>query len=104
MSTPEQQHLALARLLELSELMLSNAINGVWETVFELQALRDGLIRDFFAESLTLEPNLIALSIEQILECDKQLVIDAAEEKKTLQKQIISIKQSKSVEKAYSNP
>ncbi len=96
--------MALARLLELSELMLSNAINGVWETVFALQALRNELIRDFFAESLILEPNLIALGIERILECDKQLVTEASEQKKALQKQIISIKQSKSVEKAYSNP
>lgn len=101
-SALDQQHLAFARLLELSELMLSNALNGLWDVVVDLQRLRDGLIKDLFSQSLDLDGYELASGIEYILDCDQQLAAAVVDEKKFLQKQIISIKQSTAVERAYS--
>lgn len=101
-NTLNQQNLAFARLLELSDLMLSDAIRGGWSSVVDLQVLRDGLIREFFAQPIELDSNTIGLGIKHILDCDKQLADAAEEEKKSLQKQIISMKQSECVERAYS--
>lgn len=99
----DQQALALARLLELSDLMLCNAITGLWDSVIELQSLRDGLIREFFSQPLSMDSGVLASGIQHILECDEQLADAVREERKSLQKQIIADKQSKDVTRAYSN-
>ena len=99
----DQQDLALARLVELSELMLCNAIAGAWGSVIELQKLRDGLVREFFSQPLGIRAEAVVSGVRHMLESDKQLTAAIVEEKKSLQKEIIALKQGKDVSRAYSN-
>jgi len=103
MSTDEQQRLMLYRIIELAESMLENALMQKWETVIELQEIRDPLIYDFFSAECVLDKQLLAENIQSILEIDKQLIEMGQLERNDLNIQLNKMSKGKSVVKAYSN-
>lgn len=100
--TVAQQQLDLGRVLELADLMLKSAKERQWEMVTELQAVRDRLIRELFAENRLLEDRCIEEGIHHIIESDKQLAKLIGEERRSLQAEIQKMKQGKNAVKAYS--
>ncbi|WP_305906557.1 flagellar protein FliT [Methylomarinum sp. Ch1-1] len=96
-----RKQLALGRMLELTDLMLGGAKEQRWESISELQNLRDRLIHDFFAEETVVDEVRIAESIEYIIESDKQLATLVREERNLLQQQIQKMNKGKSAVKAY---
>ncbi|MGR9116845.1 MAG: hypothetical protein ACU85E_13865 [Gammaproteobacteria bacterium] len=96
-----QQHLALGRLLELTDLMLKGALEQQWESVRELQLLRDGLIRDFFDQEVVIDSQNVAKAIKHIIESDQKLSLFGMEERNLLKQQICKMKQGKNAVKAY---
>ncbi len=97
----DQQQLQFSRVLELSDLMLVSAQDERWESVTELQLLREGLLHDFFASDLEMDNQSISVGINHMLDTDKKLALLAEKERSLLQGQINKIKQGKNVVKAY---
>jgi len=97
----EQHNLTFARLLELSDLMLDRAGNGLWDAVFELQDKRDRLIREFFDAPMLLEVQAARDGIQYMLDSDAKLAKFASAEKKSLQKQMLDLKQNRHAARAY---
>lgn len=81
--------------------MLQGAKQAQWESVQELQKLRDGLLQAFFAEGYTLNNAELATGINYMLESDKELADLGMQERNQLQSQIGRIKQGKTAVKAY---
>jgi hypothetical protein len=101
MNLIDQQQLQFSRVLELSDLMLVSAQDERWESVTELQLLRESLLHDFFASDLEMDNQSISVGINHMLDTDKKLARLAEKERSLLQGQINKIKQGKNVVKAY---
>ena len=97
----DQQQLSLGRLLELTDLMLARALDQQWESVRELQVLRDSLIRDFYNEEIILDDQCVVRAINHIIESDQKLARLGLEERSLLQAQIYKLKHGRSAVKAY---
>lgn len=96
-----RQQLELGRVLELTDLMVQGAKQQQWESVTELQGMRDRLIHEFFAEKCELEVRSIAEGIQYIIDSDKQLAALAEAERNALQAQIHKMQRGKNAVKAY---
>lgn len=98
---PDQQHLAIGRLLELSDLMLDKASHGLWDAVFELQNKRDLLIHEFFAQTHDRDVQSIRDGIQSMLESNAKLADMVIAEKQAIQKQMREVRQNKEAARAY---
>ncbi len=101
MNLIDQQQLEFGRILEVSDLMLVGAIDEQWESVTELQLLREGLLHTFFDNSLELDNQSVSIGIKHMINTDQQLAMLAEKERSLLQGQINKFKQGKSAVKAY---
>lgn len=97
----DQQQLVLGRMLELTDLMLKGAREQQWESVRELQLVRDGLIRDFFDADIEVERQRLMAGVNYIIDSDQKLAKLGIEERSSLYEQIYRLKQGKSAIKAY---
>lgn len=99
----DQQQLEFSRLLELSDLMLAGALDDRWESVTELQNLREGLLHDFFDCDLEIDSQSVSAGIKRMIDTDQKLARLAEKERNVLQAQISKFKQGKNAVKAYAS-
>ena len=99
LSTQQQ---ALAHLLELSSVMLAEALNDNWDLVCELQVVRDGFIQDFFSKGIVVDKENVAEVVKSLLDSDAQLVLLGQDERAKMKEQMAKIKSGKGAVKAYS--
>ncbi len=96
-----EQQQDLNRLLELSDLMLTKALDEQWESVADIQYHREELIRVFFDNKIEIKIAKVSAAINYMLESDKKLTKLGLEERGQLQEQINKIKQGKNAVRAY---
>lgn len=101
MNLIDQQQLEFSRILEVSDLMLVGAIDEKWESVTELQLLRESLLHTFFDKDLEIDSQSVSVGINHMINTDQQLAMLAENERNLLQGQINKFKQGKSAVKAY---
>jgi hypothetical protein len=97
----DQQQLEFSRILELSDLMLKGAMDEQWESVTELQLLREGLLHDFFDYTLEMDDQSVSAGIKHMIDADQKLARLAEKERYLLQGQVNKMKQGKNAVKAY---
>lgn len=102
-SVMSQQQLDFSRILELSDLMFKGAEDEQWDSVTQLQLLREELIHSFFDDDMEMDNQSVSLGIKYMLDCDKKLAKLAKKEKSSINAQIKKMKQGKSAVKAYAS-
>jgi hypothetical protein len=93
-----------AEIRRISDRLLQHARDQEWKAVGELHALRDGLMRSFFAEPVAVsEAEEVGKGILAVLESDKEVIALTRQEKSNTAAKMQRLNSGREARKAYTD-